>query len=85
MRARGAAAIIGILILAWAAPGSRQFILQWHHARAIADGSSPVTFQAILFEGSHHIRFNYLDVVTGGFFTGNGVRPPWASATRAVS
>jgi hypothetical protein len=40
------------------APGSRRFIVQWD--RAYASGSAnPLTFQAILFEGSNRILFQY--------------------------
>jgi hypothetical protein len=40
------------------APGSRRFIVQWD--RAYSSGSAnPLTFQAILFEGSNRILFQY--------------------------
>lgn len=49
------------------APGNRQFIAQWNLAQGFATSPSSVTFQAVLFEGSNDIQFNYLDVVSGDF------------------
>ena len=40
------------------APGSRRFIVQWERAFPAAS-PNPVTFQAILFEGSNRIVFRY--------------------------
>lgn len=56
------------------APGSQQFIIQWNNVRFFAGGTAgdTLTFQAILFEGSNDIRFNYLDLVSGNAAGNNG-------------
>lgn len=46
------------------APGSRRFIVQWNKAYP-QGSSSPVTFQAILSEGSNTVRFQYKTVDLG--------------------
>ncbi len=51
-------------------PGERRFIVQWNRVFGFGGGlpygsPSSVTFQAILFEGSHDILFQYLDVDSG--------------------
>lgn len=44
--------------------GSRRFVVQWNNA--YPDGSpNPVTFQAILFEGSNNVLFQYKTVALG--------------------
>jgi Ca2+-binding RTX toxin-like protein len=50
------------------AVGSRQLILQWDKVNFFPNSGSAdtLTFQAILFEGSNNIRFNYLDLATAG-------------------
>jgi subtilisin family serine protease len=61
-------------------PGSRQFIIQWDKVSFFpGNAADTLTFQAILFEGSNQIRFNYLDLVSGTSFGNNG-----ASATVGV-
>jgi hypothetical protein len=45
--------------------GSRRAIFQWEEVNHFIDSISAVTFQAILYEGSNDIRFNYLDAYTG--------------------
>jgi hypothetical protein len=46
------------------APGSRRFVVQWHNA--YPQGSpNPVTFQAVLSEGSHQLLFQYQTVGLG--------------------
>lgn len=46
------------------APGSRRFVVQWHNA--YPQGSpNPVTFQAVLSEGSHQLLFQYQTVTLG--------------------
>jgi len=45
-------------------PGTRRFVVQWTNAYP-AGSSSPVTFQAILFEGSNQILFQYQTVDLG--------------------
>jgi len=47
------------------APGSRRFIVQWKDAFTYDASVDGVTFQVILFEGSNHILFQYLDVDSG--------------------
>ena len=49
------------------APGSQQFVVQWNDAFRFATSPSGVTFEAILFEGSNDILFQYLDVNAGNF------------------
>ena len=46
-------------------PGQRQFIVQWHFVPHFFTSPSPVTFQAVLYEGTNHIEFRYLDTDTG--------------------
>lgn len=46
-------------------PGNRQFIVQWNLVMGFPDAPSPVTFQAVLFEGTNNILFRYLDVISG--------------------
>lgn len=43
----------------------RQFVVQWNSAFPL-NASSGVTFQALLYEGSNEIRFQYLNVGSGG-------------------
>jgi hypothetical protein len=47
-----------------AAP-QRQFVVQWNSAFPL-NASSGVTFEAVLYEGSNQIRFQYLNVGSGG-------------------
>lgn len=53
--------------------GSRRFIVQWDRAYP-ASSTNPVTFQAILFEGSNRILFQYktADLGTGNGASGGG-------------
>jgi hypothetical protein len=46
-------------------PGSRRFIIQWVGAVGTDTNVDPVTFQAILYEGSNSILFQYLDADSG--------------------
>jgi hypothetical protein len=61
--------------------GSRQFVIQWDKVTFISggDGTDTLTFQAILFEGSNDIRFNYLDLTSGSASANEG-----ASATVGI-
>jgi len=43
------------------AAGSRQFIMEWYNAFA-AGSLSPVTFEAVLYEGSNNVLFQYQTV-----------------------
>jgi hypothetical protein len=43
----------------------RQFVVQWNSAFPL-NASSGVTFQVVLYEGSNQIRFQYLNVGSGG-------------------
>jgi hypothetical protein len=44
--------------------GSRRFVVQWQNAHVL-NGSKGITFQAILWEGSGEIAFQYLDIDAG--------------------
>lgn len=47
-------------------PGSREFVVQWNNVYACCPwGTSPVTFEAILFEGSNNIVFQYAGATSG--------------------
>lgn len=54
--------------------GSRQFIVQWDKVRFFSGGSTadPITFQAVLNEGTNTVQFNYLDVVSATAAGNNG-------------
>lgn len=41
--------------------GSRRFVVQWHNAYP-QDSPNPVTFQVLLFEGTHQMLFQYQTV-----------------------
>ncbi|MBI3909479.1 MAG: hypothetical protein HY320_00930 [Armatimonadetes bacterium] len=53
-------------------PGNRRFIVQWHVVSGYYSSPSTVTFQAVLYEGSNHIRFSYLDTYSGDFRSSGG-------------
>jgi hypothetical protein len=61
--------------------GSRQFVIQWNDIRFFAGGTAgdTLTFEAILFESSGNILFNYFDLVSGSAAGNNG-----ASATVGI-
>jgi extracellular elastinolytic metalloproteinase len=61
--------------------GSRQFVIQWDNVTFFSGGSTadPITFQAILNEGTNAIQFNYLDLVSITAAGNNG-----ASATVGI-
>ena len=46
-------------------PGSQMFVVQWNDANGFFESPSPVTFEAILFEGSNDILLQYADVDSG--------------------
>ena len=48
-------------------PGNRRFIAQWEEAGGFSSSPSNVTLQALLFEGSNDILFQYADVNAGNF------------------
>jgi hypothetical protein len=54
--------------------GSRQFVIQWEDLTFFSGGvdTDRLTFQAILFEGTNNIRFNYADLVSGTAGGNNG-------------
>jgi hypothetical protein len=54
--------------------GSRQFIIEWNKVTFFSGGvsSDPITFEAVLSEGSNNIQFNYLDLVSGSASGNNG-------------
>jgi hypothetical protein len=68
------------------APGSRQFVIEW--SNAYPQGSAnPVTFEAVLYEGSNNILFQYQTVdlgagnaATGGKLSTVGIRAPGGNA-----
>lgn len=47
--------------------GDRTFTMEWHGVQDVnvTQNTNPVTFQAVLFEGSNRIRFNYADTIFG--------------------
>ena len=51
-------------------PGNQRFIVEWHDTKRYDpysnSNSSPVSFAAVLFEGSNAIELLYLDMETGG-------------------
>ena len=47
------------------AVGSRQFIVQWNDIGTFGGSPGRVTFEALLFEASNNILFQYLDMDTG--------------------
>lgn len=46
-------------------PGARQFIVQWSNARGWPSSPQPVTFEAILFEGSNKLQYVYQSMDSG--------------------
>ena len=61
----------GVYYQANGVPGSRRFVLQWNRAYPLSS-PNPVTFQAILFEGSNQVLFQYETVAVGGSLASNG-------------
>ena len=59
--------------------GSRRFVVSWIGVPHYSPTTSPVTFQAVLEEGTGAIRFAYADMVTGSSLYDGG-----ASATAGV-
>ena len=45
--------------------GEQRLIVQWQNAAFLNGGSSTLTFEAVLFEGSNEIQFNYGNLTTG--------------------
>ena len=45
-------------------PGTRKFVVQWHNAFP-QESRNPVTFQVLLFEGTHQVVFQYQGVDLG--------------------
>jgi hypothetical protein len=54
----------GVAYQALGDPGSRRFVLQWNGAHPVGS-PNPVTFEAILYEGSNQILFQYKTVDLG--------------------
>ncbi len=50
-------------------PGSRQFVVEWY-VRRIAQHGTELLFEAILYEGSNDILFQYQDVIGSSFSNG---------------
>lgn len=46
-------------------PGAQSLVIQWNLARGFPSSPRPVTFEAILFQGSNKLQFLYLDTDTG--------------------
>jgi hypothetical protein len=61
----------GLVYQTLGAPGSRKFVLQWKDARPVTT-DAPLTFEAILNEGSNQILFQYKTVGIDGSPASNG-------------
>jgi PEP-CTERM motif len=47
-------------------PGNREFVVEWNNMFACCPwGTSPVTFEAVLFEGTNNILFQYATTTSG--------------------
>lgn len=50
--------------------GSQRFVVEWRDTKAYDpnsnSNSSPVSFEAVLYEGSNDIELRYFDMATGG-------------------
>ncbi|MBI5660291.1 MAG: PEP-CTERM sorting domain-containing protein [Nitrosomonadales bacterium] len=60
----------GVYYKTQGAPGSQSFTVEWRNTKkydtASNSNSSPVSFEAVLYEGSNSIDFRYIDMETGG-------------------
>lgn len=60
----------GVYYATQGAAGSRTFTVEWRNTKkydvASNSNSSPVSFEAVLYEGSNSIELRYLDMETGG-------------------
>lgn len=60
----------GVYYATLGAAGARSFVVEWHDTKAYDQASnsnsSPVSFEAVLYEGSNNIELRYLDMNTGG-------------------
>ncbi len=60
----------GVYYATQGSAGSKSFTVEWRNTKkydtASNSNSSPVTFEAVLYEGSNAILFSYLDMETGG-------------------
>lgn len=60
----------GVYYATQGASGSQRFIVEWRNTKAYDpasnSNSSPVSFEAVLYEGTNAIEFRYLDMETGG-------------------
>lgn len=60
----------GVYYKTQGAPGSQSFTVEWRNTKAYDpasnSNSSPVSFEAVLYEGTNAIEFRYLDMETGG-------------------
>lgn len=54
-----------VYYLTLGSPGSRRFVVQWHKVFHYVSSPSSADFEAILYEGSNKILFQYRDVDTG--------------------
>jgi Dockerin type I domain len=68
------------------APGSRRFVVQWQNAYP-QDSPNPVTFQVLLFEGTHKMRFQYrtVDLGAGNPATNGGLATVGIRNSQALS
>jgi hypothetical protein len=57
--------------------GSRRFVVQWNNAVPVG-GASPVTFQAVLSEGTHTLLFQYQSVGAGSANATNNKHLSWS-------
>lgn len=60
----------GVYYKTQGAPGSQSFTVEWRNTKkydtASNSNSSPISFEAVLYEGTNAIEFRYLDMETGG-------------------
>lgn len=57
----------GVVWQVLGSPGSRRLVIEWDNAQYYLDGAFTLKFEAVLFEGSNTIQFNYQNLSNGGF------------------
>ncbi len=65
---------------------NRMFVVTWHIEDHIYESDSEITFQAILYEGTNQIKFQYLDTTFGKVYPpfGFGEYPPFDNGASAT-
>ena len=64
---------------------NRMFVVEWHNNQHYRSSTSGVTFEAILYEGSNNIKFQYKDVDFGTVFGSTSRdRPPYDNGGSAT-